>query len=283
MIVGDEYRDHADTITPDCEIYQSQSWDDARISTPQAPFRPDWHSTNGFQVFRAAIIESSPCPRRGADMSSLEFGGWGPDHRRGRARHQFAFYVEGPSDRDILRTWARRLSPRLARSLEPCAVILGGRQPARALKHFRGVQAQDAEARGVCVLDRDDHEPGSIADTSKLQFFTWPRRHIESYLLVPGAIARCTGCEPGDSRTDRILRDHLPDDDDESAFKLIDAKRLLAPTGRLSQALGFSLSVGRVARALRRDELHHDVRRLFDLLGQGLGVPEPRREVVYKR
>jgi hypothetical protein len=217
-------------------------------------------------------------------MPSLDFGSWGLPRRQGAARHRFAFYVEGPSDRYILRSWAQRISPPLARSLEPCAVILGGRQPARALEHFRKIQEQDTEARGVCVLDRDDrhHEPGVFPDTSKLQFFTWSRRHIESYLLVPGAIARCAGSAPNDSRTNRILRDHLPDSDDEDAFKLIDAKRLLAPTGRLSQALGFPLSVGRVARALRQDELHHDVHSLFDLLGRGLGIPESSPNVVSK-
>ena len=38
----------------------------------------------------------------------------------------FFLYVEGPLDAEILRSWARRLSPHLARGLQRRFVILGG-------------------------------------------------------------------------------------------------------------------------------------------------------------
>jgi hypothetical protein len=202
--------------------------------------------------------------------------------RRSDASDRFAFYVEGPSDREILRIWARRLSPRLALALEPCAVILGGHQPARAIEHFRQLRERDRATRGVCVLDRDDRhaDRGPVSSEPGLEFYTWSRRHIESYLLVPGAIGRSAGLRSESARTERTLREHLPRRDDEEALGSLDAKRLLSPTGALSRALGARLSVGRVARALRSEELHPDVHTLLERLADGVGVRAPQRAGV---
>jgi hypothetical protein len=182
--------------------------------------------------------------------------------------------VEGPRDRDLLRTWAQRVSPILARGIGSCAVILGGRQPARAVSHFRELRARAEAERGLCVLDRDgesgalrlaDEEPG-------LDFFTWRRRHIESYLLVPDAIRRSARA-PAELRVLRSLRALLPPADDEAALADLDAKRLLARHGPLDQLLG-PLPPSRIARAMRADELHPDVRDLLDRVRAGLGLPE---------
>ena len=186
----------------------------------------------------------------------------------------FVLYVEGPRDRDLLRTWAQRVSPILARGIAECTVILGGRQPARAVSHFRELRARGEVERGLCVLDRDgeggvlrlvDEEPG-------LEFFTWRRRHIESYLLVPDAIRRSARA-PAELRVLRPLRELLPAPEDEAALADLDAKRLLARHGPLDRLLG-PLPPSRVARAMRADELHADVRDLLDRVRAGLGLPE---------
>lgn len=186
----------------------------------------------------------------------------------------FVLYVEGPRDRDLLRTWAQRVSPILARGIAECTVILGGRQPARAVAHFRELRARGEAERGLCVLDRDgesgaprlaDEEPG-------LAFFTWQRRHIESYLLVPDAIRRSARA-PAELRVLRSLRALLPPADDEAALANLDAKRLLARHGPLDQLLG-SLPPSRIARAMRAEELHPDVRALLEQIRVGLGLPE---------
>jgi hypothetical protein len=190
-----------------------------------------------------------------------------PD-RAGRAPSDvpFAVYVEGPRDREILRAWAWRLSAAFSEVLIDAAVILGGRQPARAAQHFRELRATAAHARGICILDRDDtpvetpgpHEPG-------LEYYTWRRRHIESYLLVPRAILRGAGLAPRDARLQRIVEHHLPEPADEDALRDLNAKALLAGSGPLARALGRPLPPGRIARAMERDELHGDV---LDLLGR---------------
>jgi hypothetical protein len=184
---------------------------------------------------------------------------------------RFVLYLEGPRDRGILRSWSYRMIPALARRLFGTSVILGGRQPARALEHFRQLGGAGSGVRAVCVLDRDDRgEPTPEAVEPGLEFFTWSRRHIESYLLVPDAIARSLDEAPGDRRVARILREHIPPPDDEAAFRSFDAKRVLGPKGVLTRELGRPIALGRVARVTRETELHPDVHALFARLRTGL-------------
>jgi hypothetical protein len=158
-----------------------------------------------------------------------------------------------------------------------CTVILGGRQPARAVAHFRGLRARGEAERGLCVLDRDGEsgEPRLPEAEPGLAFFTWRRRHIESYLLVPDAIRRSARA-PAELRIVRSLRALLPAADDEAALEDVDAKRLLARHGPLEQLLG-PLPPGRIARAMRPEELHADVWHLLERIREGLGLP---REVL---
>jgi hypothetical protein len=184
---------------------------------------------------------------------------------------RFFLYVEGPSDRDIIRIWARSVSPHIARALDDCVVILGGRQPARAVDHMQSLGGAPAGVRGLCVLDRDNnHASRRDPEEPGLELFVWPRRHIESYLLVPDAICRCAGVAPGDSRVTRIVEQHLPSADDDSALEQLDAKRLLAKRGPLAAALGAPLSPARIARSMRAQELHADARNLIERLRAGV-------------
>jgi hypothetical protein len=190
-------------------------------------------------------------------------------------REGFVLYLEGAGDRAIVNGWCKRLLPALARPLGRSVVILGGRQPARAMEHFRSLGGGAAGKRALCVLDRDDGlssepdggEPG-------LEFFTWGRRHIESYLLVPAAIRRGLGLPDSDSRVDRLLREHIPPRGDDEAWRDLDAKRLLGRSGPLARSFGGPVPLARVARATRESELHEDVHACFAELRSALGVVE---------
>lgn len=190
---------------------------------------------------------------------------------------RFVLYVEGPRDRDILRSWAWRLSLRLADAVVEACVILGGRRPARALEHFRGVRAACPNARAICVLDRDGEgaDPALHDGELGLEFFTWGRRHIESYLLVPAAILRSLRLSADAPRVERAFRLHLPSAEDEPAFREIDAKRLLAEKGALALALGRPIVPGRLARAMLRAEFHPDIHDLFARVEDGLAGSAP--------
>jgi len=182
-------------------------------------------------------------------------------------------YVEGPRDRDILEGWARAASPPLARAVRDVSVILGGRQLGRAISHFAEEAATRPGLRGLCVLDRDD-EAGRPGGAGGLEVFVWSRRHIESYLLVPAAIQRALRLPEHDGRVSRLLRQHLPEAADEGTLRDLDAKRLLSASGPIARGLGRPLALGRIARAMRADELHGDVSGLLARLREKLLAPE---------
>jgi hypothetical protein len=186
---------------------------------------------------------------------------------------RFVLYVEGPRDRAILRAWSYRLLPARGRLLVRATVILGGRQPARAIEHFRGIGGEASGARALCVLDRDDSPPAE-SDEPGLEFFTWTRRHIESYLLVRPAIDRVLGSSAADRRVARALREQLPPEGDETAFRDVDAKRLFGPKGPLP-ALGRPAPLSRIASATLELELHPDVHALFARLREHLEARAP--------
>jgi hypothetical protein len=144
------------------------------------------------------------------------------------------------------------------------SVILGGRRPERAIDHFERQRGPSNEIRGLCVLDRDDEHGWVPPVIPGLDFFTWSRRHIESYLLVPEAVLRAVGAGREAQRLDRAMRELLPEPGDEAAHRVLDAKRLLGRNGPLAQALGRPLPLARIARATRESELHGDVIALFD-------------------
>ncbi len=184
----------------------------------------------------------------------------------------FILYMEGPADRGILRGWSYRLLPSDATSIFDTSVILGGRRPARALEHFRSLGGAESGARALCILDRDDGREDFEAQEPGLEFFTWSRRHIESYLLVPEAIRRAIGRRDEDGRLGRLMRRHLPRQDDEEACRDVDAKRLLGPGGVLPRALGRPIALAHVARATRECELHEDVLGIFERLREAAGA-----------
>jgi hypothetical protein len=189
----------------------------------------------------------------------------------------FVLYLEGPRDQAILRSWARRLSRPLERAIDESAVIMGGRQPARAVEHFRRESERTEALRGLCVLDRDDGEERLGEAVPGLDFFTWPRRHIESYLLVATAIRRHSSSAADLGRIEALLRGDGRDPEQAHA------KTLLAPKGLLARELGRPISAAGVARAMHRDEIHPDVHALFDLVCKAAGLRPPAPVVVHRR
>ena len=195
----------------------------------------------------------------------------------------FILYVEGPGDCDILRSWARRVSRDLERAIANSSVILGGRQPARAVAHFRQARETNSDVRGLCVLDRDAEAESIGFFEAGLEFFTWPQRHIESYLLVPAAIGRHARRTRDVAYVERLVAKLRKGDEVRRGSGGIDAKRLLAPKGPLSRELGRSISPAGVARAMRRDEIHREVYALFDRVSDAAGLPSRSEPLVVRR
>ncbi|MDG2051779.1 MAG: hypothetical protein P8M78_16625 [Myxococcota bacterium] len=161
-------------------------------------------------------------------------------------------------------------------------MILGGRQPARAVHHFRGGGGLAEGHRGLVVLDRDHHgEAGSLlADEPGLEVFTWSRRHIESYLLVRPAINRLLEREGQTGPWSEIVKAHVPPPEAEEACRELDAKRLLGPRGALARDLGRALPAAEIARSMRPEDFHQDVQNLLARIRTGLGSAPAAFEVV---
>jgi hypothetical protein len=194
----------------------------------------------------------------------------------------FRVFVEGPSDRDILAAWARCVSLHLSRALRRSSVILGGRQPARAARYLRELREREPSACGLCVLDGDRGVLPEPVEEPGLAYFTWSRRHIESYLLVPEAIRRSLRLRDGDGRVARLLRSHLPEHTDEAALRTVDAKRLLDRNGPLVRGLPRPLAPGRIARAMRQEDFHPEIHGLLGEIRLGLGLDEPELVVALR-
>lgn len=253
-------------------------------------FRRDPKRRGPVQPATRRAVRGEPARGNGREAAAES----APDER-------FVLYVEGARDREILAGWARHVAPVFGRTLERGTVILGGRQPARAIDDFARRGGAAAGLAGLVVLDRDDHREGPSASEPErllapgLELFVWSLRHIESYLLVPAAIRRVAPHAPDDGTLQAwISGESSPAGRDEranggarrpaNAHNAPHAKRLLGAGGALSEALGTALRPGELARAMRRDELHADVHELFARIAALRGIAvvgEP--QVVVRR
>ena len=172
-------------------------------------------------------------------------------------------FVEGARDREILRIWARTISPLLSRKLEQITTILGGRQPKRATKQFESIRNNNPKLKGLIVLDRDSEKKAGLLTTAvtNLSLFTWHRRHIESYLLNLAAIRKGLG-RRWNSRIENFLYEQVPFDD-ESSLRNFDAKHLFSQEGIFGKNSDFSLSTRQVSKAMLRTHFHQDIEEFF--------------------
>lgn len=215
-------------------------------------------------------------------------------------RGTFVLYVEGPRDLEILGYWAKRLDPALARCIEEKTVILGGKQPARAISDFRKRGGEKTGVSGLIVLDRDEHghsdhdEVRSVASQVGLELFVWSLRHIESYLLVPDAIRRVLNLDREDRRVEDLIRHQEAVEASRGSSAAdsgglgeisVHAKRILGANGALAEALGAEMKAGEIARAMRREDLHEDVFALFERVQKlsGLAESSPEVEVIVRK
>lgn len=198
------------------------------------------------------------------------------------ARVAYRVYIEGARDGEILRGWTRRSSPQLSRALGKAFVILGGRRPQRARDHLDALRERHPEARGLCLLDRDGGE-AEVQVGEGLEAFSWSRRHIESYLLVPDALRRARRFDRNQADLlDRLIAEHIPPAGDP-AWSSLDAKRLLSRKGPFARELGTAFAPGRLARGMHQHELTSEVHELLGRLGDGLGIPLRGPEVQIRR
>ncbi len=119
-------------------------------------------------------------------------------------------YLEGPTDLQILREWARILKHPMhdVFSKQLFWKPNGGADCDLAKKHFDSLLALKPAMRGILLLDGDNNKniPTSSITGSGLQRLRWTRYEIESYLLHPAAIERFIEKEAGAGAQSAINR-----------------------------------------------------------------------------
>jgi predicted ATPase len=185
------------------------------------------------------------------------------------------FMHDGPSDLDILQTWADTLGLAWPDNLVTWKYTKD--RDAREIL-FSELRAEINTLRGISLQDRDDYplnqtRPDLTFDNlglfnGGLGLRRWRRRNIENYLLHPGAIARASG------RNEQDVVDFLRDvhglnvtpdfinTDCPAALALADGKDILTRNAR-SIKLEFGVGYKEIAQAMTAAEIADDPRELL--------------------
>jgi len=93
----------------------------------------------------------------------------------------WVLYLEGSTDLSILQKFAKKLGHKAADLLERPFVHYVGNLPARAYKHFYGLQEAYPDLVGLAIFDRLEQV---LEDKPVLTQMMWQRRELENYLCM---------------------------------------------------------------------------------------------------
>ena len=125
-------------------------------------------------------------------------------------------YVEGGTDFNLLRAWARVLAHPISTWFSKCPFWHSnqGRNPREARGHFFALRATGSDLMGILLLDGDNRNlPDREVAAAGLAVERWRRYEAESYLMAPEALARFVESRglPALAEAARgFLRDQLP-------------------------------------------------------------------------
>jgi predicted ATPase len=185
-------------------------------------------------------------------------------------------YLEGESDADILREWAKTLDHRAYEFLKhPFIHYLGGRSLKEAKDHFFALRAAFPEIRGRCVIDGDNRdEPDQEMLREGLQVLRWRRYEIENYLLIPEAIKRFATPPPlFESRIEEQFWKQIPKGTDlfgdhVSLVRIKASDEFLIP---LLESIGKPISkrdLYLIAAKMKPEEIHPEVKEKLDVIAE---------------
>ena len=193
-------------------------------------------------------------------------------------------YVEGESDFELLKAWARVLEHPMLPWFEtrPYWRSNQGRHPKEARHHFFASRAIRPELSGFLLLDGDNR---GLRDrellAAGLEIARWERYEIESYLMHPEALERYVSEDRGPvcaSAGMDYLRDELP----PAVWKAPLAQNDWMRGAPVSKGLlpdffdkcGMDLPKREyylIAEQMRSNEVHPDVKRMLDRIAAAVG------------
>lgn len=203
-------------------------------------------------------------------------------------RERRLLYLEGPTDIQLLRSWAGILEHRCLPFFERTTPVETAQREKKhfAMAHFYAMQTLIPQVQGVQLLDGDKSKPEDTASGRKplLETLFWERKEIQSYLLHPDSVTRYLQSRTsGDNvaKARQYMKDNLP------------PKFLEAPGGelpfsgnfvvkeffsKLFQEAGLSLPGDKdylcMAEQMEASEIHPEVCEKLDQIADHLGLAE---------
>lgn len=202
---------------------------------------------------------------------------------------RFLLYLEGKSDLDILREWARVLGHPALRGLESAFWIPTAEKENRnfAKRHYSALKAQVPGLLAMELRDRNGHEgqqwdnltdgdirieEGRDVTPQGLTLAYWSRYETENYLIHPDAILRFVSHASGnEDAAMEYLRQYLPGVLFEKPFEATAADREKGKktiTAVMTEA-GVNLPTSDfrlLAAAMKPEEIHPDVVALLNVI-----------------
>ena len=206
--------------------------------------------------------------------------------------------VEGQSDFNILREWAKILGHSLAKWFEgkwqvntpdgesqevvPYCFDMAGKRPKVAEDHIQALHAAYPKMKCFILLDSDGKQGGD-STTAKgnpaIMEKCWQKYEIESYLIVPDVIARFVSHRenPLFSRTavnkvkSLIPPAYYDDIATNDYLERVKASDILADVFEGIIRIGKS-DYYQIAAQMNPEEIHQDVRDMLDAIAQHFGV-----------
>jgi hypothetical protein len=198
-------------------------------------------------------------------------------------------YVEGETDMNLLREWARALQHPAHRFLvrNPFWHSNQGRNPREARAHFFALQAVKPDICGVLLLDGDNRQLSEHElSTEGLTILRWRRYEAENYLIHPAVLARFVqGTQPDlftmvsaekgldylrNQLPPAVLRDPLADHD---YLNVTPASKTLLPG--FFEAAGVSVTKHeyyQISAQMEPDEIPGEIQEKLDLICGAFGI-----------
>jgi len=194
-------------------------------------------------------------------------------------------YVEGRSDLDILRAWAKVLDHPAGRYLNTPFCVETAERPKRnnSKRHYRALKVHVQTLQALEIQDRNgksfegwdgDWAEGCLPrkeEAAGMQLVYWPRREIESYLLHPKTLQRFIAHQIGEEEAQKHINDLLPPAlIKDPAIDLSQDKDTIADV--LTKA-GVDLKESeydKIASEMLADEIHPDVVAMLDTIAAQL-------------
>jgi len=194
-------------------------------------------------------------------------------------------YVEGETDFNLLRAWARVLNHPLYRwfSENPFWKSNQGRHPREARAHFFALRAVRPEQKGVLLLDGDNRGlPDHEFAADGLMVLRWTRYEAESYLVHPAALRRYPEKVLGPLFAEAgaaYLRDELPGAvwrdplaEHDYLNRTPASKTLLPGFFKAAQAPLPKNDYYRIAKQMMPEEIAGDVKEKLDAIARVFGI-----------